>query len=211
MQILVPVFQPARKRKIRVIDKFLAVFHILNFQVVLLAALLFFIGYVLAPTAHYKKIKWLTAYPFFIIHIMDKYFKKEWPALVIFIVILSLNGFSLFLNLLSGWVIILPFLLIIYTGLNIGVVMYHTLEGRFYYASLLNPVAMLELPAAWISIAMAIQFSLNRISGLEFFADISFNQYIVYFFYTIIPLLILSAIIETILIMVARKHESETD
>ena len=193
------------------IDKFLAVFHILNFQIVLLAVLLFFIGYVLAPTAYYKKIKWLTAYPFFIIHLMDKYFKKEWPALVIFIVILSLNGFSLFLNLLSGWLIVLPFILIIYTGLNIGVVMYHTLEGRFYYASLLNPVALLELPAAWISIAMAIQFSLNRISGLEIFANISFNQYIVYFFYTIIPLLILSAVIETILIMVARKHESETD
>ena len=193
------------------IDKFLAVFHILSLQIILLAALLFFIGYVLAPTVHYKKIKWLTAYPFFIIHLMDKYFKKEWPALVIFIVILSLNSFSLFLNLLSGWVIIFPFILIVYTGLNVGVVMYHTLEGKFYYASLLNPVAMLELPAVWISIAMAIQFSLNRISGLEIFANISFNQYLAYFFYTIIPLLILSAVIETILIMIARKHESETD
>jgi hypothetical protein len=193
------------------IDKFLAVFHILNLQIILLAALLFFIGYVLAPTAYYKKIKWLTAYPFFIIHLMDRYFKKEWPALVIFIVILGLNSFSLFLNLLSGWLIIFPYILIVYTGLNVGVVMYHTLEGRFYYASLLNPVAMLELPAVWISIAMAIQFSLNRISGVEIFANISFKQYLAYYFYTIIPLLILAAAIETILIMIARKHESEID
>ena len=193
------------------IDKFLAVFHILSLQIILFAALLFFIGYALAPTVHYKKIKWLTAYPFFIIHLMDKYFKKEWPAPVIFIVILGLNSFSLFLNLLSGWVIIFPFILIVYTGLNVGVVMYHTLEGKFYYASLLNPVAMIELPAVWISIAMAIQFSLNRISGMEIFANISFNQYLVYFFYTIIPLLILAAVIETILIMIARKHESEID
>ena len=193
------------------IDKFLAVFNILSLQIILFAALLFFIGYALAPTVDYKKIKWLTAYPFFIIHLMDKYFKKEWPAPVIFIVILGLNSFSLFLNLLSGWVIIFPFILIVYTGLNVGVVMYHTLEGKFYYASLLNPVAMIELPAVWISITMAIQFSLNRISGMEIFANISFNQYLVYFFYTIIPLLILAAVIETILIMIARKHESEID
>jgi uncharacterized membrane protein SpoIIM required for sporulation len=193
------------------IENFWAVFSIINLQTIILVALLFFIGYVLAPTIYYKKVKWLTAYPFFIIHLMDKYFKKDWPALTIFIVIFCLNSISLFINLLSGWGILLPFILIIYTGLNIGVVMYHTLEGKFYYASLLNPVAILELPAAWISVAMGIQFGLNRIPGLTLYETISFGKYVDYFLYTVVPLLFIAAIIETVLIILARKHEADMD
>ena len=193
------------------IEKFWAVFSIIDLQTIILAALLFFIGYVLAPTVYYKKVKWLTAYPFFIIHLMDKYFKKNWPALTIFSVIFGLNSISLFINLLSGWGILLPFILIIYTGLNIGVVMYHTLEGKFYYASLLNPVAILELPAAWISVAMGIQFGLNRISSLSLYETISFSKYVDYFLYTVLPLLFIAAIIETVLIIVARKQEADVD
>ena len=192
-------------------ENFWAVFRIIDLQTIILAALLFFIGYVLAPTVYYKKVKWLTAYPFFIIHLMDKYFKKDWPALTIFIVIFCLNSISLFINLLSGWGILLPFILIIYTGLNIGVVMYHTLEGKFYYASLLNPVAILELPAAWISVAMGIQFGLNRISSLSLYETISFSKYVDYFLYTVVPLLFIAAIIETVLIIVARKQEADAD
>ena len=193
------------------IEKFWDVFTVLEIQTILLAAILFFVGYVLAPTVYYKKIRWLTSYPFFIIHLMDKYFKKEWPALTIFIVILSLNSISLFINLLSGWGILLPFLLIIYTGLNIGVVMYHTLEGQFYYASLLNPVAILELPAAWISVAMGMQFGLNRITESALYAQVGFNKYVEYFFYTVVPLLFLAAIIETVLIIFARKQDQDED
>ena len=193
------------------IENFWAVFRMIDLQTIILAALLFFIVYVLAPTVYYKKVKWLTAYPFFIIHLMDKYFRKDWPALTIFIVIFCLNSISLFINLLSGWGILLPFILIIYTGLNIGVVMYHTLEGKFYYASLLNPVAILELPAAWISVAMGIQFGLNRISSISLYETISFSKYVDYFLYTVVPLLFLAAIIETVLIIVARKQEADAD
>jgi hypothetical protein len=193
------------------IDAFLEVFGVLNAQVILLAILLFFIGYALAPTAYFKNIKWLTAYPFFIIHLMDKYFKKEWPPTLIFIVIFFLNTFSLFANLLSGWGIILPYIFIVYLGINIGVIMYHTMEGKFYYASLLNPVALLELPAAWLSIAMAIQFSLEHYFSIGWFEHENFGTYIQYFGQTIIPILILSALIETILIMMARKYEQNSD
>ncbi len=191
------------------IDAFLEVFYILDIQVIILAALLFFIGYVLAPTAYYKKIKWMTIYPFFIIHLMDKYFKREWPGLLIFAVILVLNSLSMLVNLLSGWIFFLPYILIIYMGLNVGVVMYHMLEGRFYYISLFNPVAMIELPVAWISIAMAIQFSINRFFEEKMFVDVSFGQYISCFIYTILPLLFIAAIIETVIIILARRQESE--
>jgi len=188
---------------------FSSLFQVLNFQVLIFSALLFFMGYALAPTAYYKKIKWLTAYPFFIIRLMDRYLKQDWPPMIIFLVIFFLNTTSLTINLLSGWGIILPYLFIIYMGINIGVVMYHALEGHFYYLSLFNPVALLELPAAWLSITMAIQFSLKNFFQVEFLKEVTFPHYFELFLVTVIPLLFLAAIIETFLIVVARRKGNE--
>jgi uncharacterized membrane protein SpoIIM required for sporulation len=169
-------------------------------QIFIGSALLFFVGYAIAPTAYYKKITWLTVYPFYIIKLMDTFFQKKHHPLKIFIILLSLNTFSLFVNLLSGWGIILPVFVILYMGINIGVVMYHSLEGKFYYAGLINPVAMLELPAAWLSITMAIQFSLTRYFYVSFLPMLPFEQYVIYFLKTIVPMLLLAGIIETFLI-----------
>lgn len=190
---------------------FFEVFKILNMQLIFIAAILFFLGYALAPTAYYKEIKWLTAYPFFMIKLMDKHFKKDWHAITIFLVIFWLNSFSLFVNLLSGWVIFLPYLAIVYMGLNVGIIMYHTLEGRYYYLSLINPVTLLELPAAWISVALAIQFSLAPVLGSDSLLPLSFAQCMQFYLQTIIPLLLLGASVETWLIIVARKHEKKED
>jgi uncharacterized membrane protein SpoIIM required for sporulation len=190
-------------------QSFSELLQMINFQIFIFSALLFFVGYAAAPTAYYKNIKWLTAYPFFIIKLMDKYLKQNWPPLIIFLVIFTLNTTSLTINLLSGWGIILPYIFVVYMGLNIGVVMYHTLQGRFYYLSLLNPVALLELPAAWLSIAMAIQFSLTRYFQVNFIKDVAFGQYIGFFMVLVIPLLILAAVIETFLIVFARKKEKQ--
>jgi uncharacterized membrane protein SpoIIM required for sporulation len=183
------------------LEAFTAVFHTVNMQILFLSVLLFFIGYALAPTAYYKKISWLTAYPFWIIKLMDGFFSKKHHALKIFIIIFSLNTFSLFVNLLSAWGVILPFLFMIYLGINIGVVIYHSMQGRYYYLGLLNPVALLELPAAWLSIAMAIQFSLTHFLNVTDLPLLSFSTYVDYFLQTVIPLLLLAGIIETILIV----------
>jgi hypothetical protein len=183
------------------IHSFLELFNHINIQLFIISALLFFIGYAIAPTAYFKKIKWLTVYPFYIIKLMDAFFQKKHHPIKIFLILFSLNSFSLFLNLLSAWGILMPFLFVVYMGINIGVVIYHSLEGKYYYIGLINPVALIELPAAWLSITMAIQFSLKHFLKLSFLPEVSFGQYVNYFFYTIIPLLILAGIIETILIV----------
>jgi len=192
-------------------DTYLSLFENLNLQILLLSALLFFIGYAFAPTAYYKKIKWLTAYPFFIIKLMDSFFKKEHGPIKIFVLLLMLNTISLFINLISAWGIILPFLLIIYMGLNVGVVIYHSLEGHFYYAGLLNPVALLELPAAWLSVAMAIQFSLTHFFKIADLKEVAFSVYIGYFFYAVMPLLVVAGLIETFLISIGSKTNNSKD
>ena len=193
------------------IQSFLEVFRVINIQIFIISILLFFVGYAIAPTAYYKKIKWLTAYPFFIIKLMDTFFKKKHQPLKIFFILFTLNTFSLFLNLISAWGILLPFIFVLYMGLNIGVVMYHSLEGKFYYIGLLNPVAILELPAAWLSITMAMQFSLEHFLNISFLPTIGFLQYVDYFLYTIIPILVLAGIIETILIVKNEKDNNVID
>ena len=188
------------------VQSFLEVFKIINLQIFTLSALLFFIGYAIAPTAYFKKIKWLTLYPFYIIKLMDAFIQKKHHPIKIFLIIVFLNTFSLMMNVLSAWGAVLPYFVIIYMGINIGVVMYHSLEGRFYYLSLFNPVALLELPAAWLSITMAIQFSLKYFLKVSYLPEISFGTYMIYFFYTIIPILILAGIIETIMIVIGEKY-----
>jgi hypothetical protein len=193
------------------IQSFLEVFRVINIQIFIISILLFFVGYAIAPTAYYKKIKWLTAYPFFIIKLMDTFFKKKHQPLKIFFILFTLNTFSLFLNLISAWGILLPFIFVLYMGLNIGVVMYHSLEGKFYYIGLLNPVAILELPAAWLSITMAMQFSLQHFLNISFLPAIGFLKYVDYFLYTIIPLLLIAGIIETIMIVKNEKDNNALD
>ena len=193
------------------IQSFLEVFQVINTQIFIISVLLFFMGYAFAPTAYYKKIKWLTAYPFYIIKLMDQFFKKQHHPLKIFIILFSLNVTSLLLNILSAWGIILPYIFVLYMGLNIGIVMYHSLEGRFYYLGLLNPVAILELPAAWLSIAMAVQFSMTRFFQVTNLPVVEFSHYLKYFLYTVIPLLLIAGTLETILIVVAVKKSSNTE
>jgi len=190
------------------IQSFLEVFSVINTQIIIVSILLFFVGYAIAPTAYYKKIKWLTAYPFFIIKLMDAFFKKKHHPLKIFFIIFFLNTFSLFFNLISAWGVVLPYLFVVYMGINIGVVMYHSLEGKFYYMGLLNPVAIIELPAAWLSITMAIQFSLKNFMKISFLPKLGFTDYVNYFLATIIPLLFFAGIIETILIVKGKKNEN---
>ena len=193
------------------VEYYQEIFQIINTQIFLLSILLFFIGYAFAPTAYYKKIKWLTAYPFFIIGLIDKHFNKDWHPAKIFLAIISLNTLSLFLNLISAYGIILPFIFSIYLGINLGIVMYHSLEGKHYFLSLLNPIAIIELPAAWLSFTMAIQFSATHYFGIEGIAAIEFIQYMNYFFVLVIPLLLIAAVIETGLIVIAKKIDPKDE
>lgn len=188
------------------IDLLFTKLELINFQTFLFSIILFFIGYAFAPTVYFKKIKILSVYPQWIIKKMDILIKKDWKTSSLFIFLISVNSFSLFVNLLSGFVPGLPVLFAILTGINIGYITYHTLEGRFFYAALINPVALFELPAAFISFTLAIQYNL-RLINLKLFdlPETGFSGYLNLFLITVIPLLLISGIIETFLIMISQK------
>jgi uncharacterized membrane protein SpoIIM required for sporulation len=183
---------------------------LINFRIFLFSMVLFLVGYTLAPLAYYKQWKILLAYPLWIARKLDKLTQKKWTPIVLFVFILSINIISLFVDLLSGYVPGLPFFFAIWTGLNIGVVTYHTLEGRYYYLSLLNPVALLELPASFVAFSLAIEINCVRLSCPYLSLEAhSFSVYFRTFLVVVIPLLILAGIIETFAIRLAQKVEEE--
>ncbi len=182
----------------------------INFRIFLFSILLFFVGYTLAPFVYYRQLKILLAYPLWIARKLDKIAAKNWHPVALFIFIFSINLFSLFVDLISGYVPTLPFVFAVWTGLNIGVITYHTLEGKFYYISLLNPVAIFELPAAFVAFSLAIEYNCHLLNCTVFNRQIlSFQPYLKSFVLIVIPLLFLAGIIETFAIRLAHKVEKE--
>ncbi|MBD3224762.1 MAG: hypothetical protein GF313_08530 [Caldithrix sp.] len=183
-------------------------FSYISFQLFLISILLFIIGYVVAPTVYYKRIDFLLAYPLWMAKKIEQWSKKEWNPYLLFAFILLLNSVSLFANLLSGIIPLLPFIFAIWTGLNVGVVSYHMLKGQFYFASLFNPVALFELPAAFLAFTMAIQYNLKQLPiEIVAFREAPFGQYLFIFITIVLPLLLVAAIIESWLIKVAQRME----
>ncbi len=181
---------------------------LINFRIFLFSMVFFFAGYTIAPWAYFKNIKILLAYPKWLSKKLDKLASKRWPFLILFLFILSVNTFSLFVDLISSFVPGLPLVFAIWTGFNIGVITYHTLVGKFYFTSLLNPVALFELPAAFITFTLALEYNcvLLQCGWITNLPD-NFFYYLNSFLLIVIPLLILAALIESAAIKFAQRIE----
>lgn len=179
---------------------------LINLQIFFVSILVFFIGYTFAPTAYFKNIKWLTAYPLWMSKKLERLAKVKWNPVFLFFFLLIINSTSLFAALLTGLVPMFPVFYAMSVGFNIGVITYHNLKGKLYYAALLNPVALFELPAAFIVFTMSFQYNLQilNIKILNIKA-VSFNEYLNVFLFFVIPLLTLASIVETTLIIISRK------
>ena len=185
-------------------------FNMISFPIFLSSILFFLIGYALAPAVYYKKISWLLAYPLWIANKIEDLMNRKWHPVALFAFIFFLNSLSLGIDFFSGLVPFLPILFAVWTGLNIGLITYHTLEGHFYYAAMINPAALIELPAAFISFTQAIQYT-QKILNISFQASVqpSFSPYIHLFLVSVLPLLFVAAILETWLILYGRKMEDQ--
>lgn len=194
------------------IEILLDIVSIINLKIFLLSILLFVIGYAFAPTAHFKNVRFLTTYPLWISGKMEEWAKKKWNPLLLFFFLFTLNSLYLLVTFLSGNIPILPVVFALWTGLNIGLITYHTLKGQYYFASLFNPVALFELPAAFISFAAAMQYNISTFFPQLFaLPQISFTEYMTLYYYIVLPLLVISGIIETFLVLLSQKLEGFKD
>lgn len=184
----------------------------IDWYLVLLSASIFLLGIVVAPWVLKNEINFLIRYPLWVFRTLSKYIDQERGILPLFILIFSLNVLSLSIDVISGWGVVLPFLFAFLTGLNIALISFKIGGHSGILALLFNPVALVELPAAWLALSGGMQIGLNVVkfdySELTFGV---FRQVLDLFVFVVIPLLAISALLESILITLIRDESDEND
>ncbi len=175
-----------------------------------LAGILFvFLGYAVAPFIYHKKIKWVVSYPLWIAEKLKVWSERDWNAYLLFLFIFCLNTISLSVSFYSGKFLFLPILFAVWTGLNVGIITFHTLEGSYYFLALLNPVAILELPAMFVAFALALGYNAQLLHMGVVPVPLDFSIYMRTFLLLVLPLLFIAGVIETALIKWTQKLEKK--
>jgi len=126
---------------------------------VVLSAVLFFVGYAASYPAVVHEVSLLTWYPLWIWRHVRGYISPDDAWTKLFVFLLVFNASSLLVNLLSGFLVVAPPVLAALLGLNVGVISVEEAGTAGLVCWPLNPVAWLELPAAFVSLGAGIQLA----------------------------------------------------
>ena len=184
---------------------FSELFEAINYINIFISAVLFLIGINTGPIVVEKNIRWLMAYPLMMKRWMEKYFKTKRAFLILFLIIFSLNNLSLFTSLLSGFFIILPPMAAFLTGLNVSIISFEIMGWRGIWQILINPVAWLEFPAAWLSFAMGFRIAETILNQNFQMAIDTFIALMPIYFKYVFTLLCIAALLESAMIVFAEK------
>ncbi len=187
-------------------------FQALDWPYFFLSALLFMIGIYAGPHAAEKEITFLLKYPRWMLRLMQRYFKPDYPFPVIFLLIFLLNNLSLFGSFVSGFLVIVPPLAAFLTGFNVAVIMFEMMGWRGIWQILVNPVAWLEFPASWISFSLGFRLAEAQLARFQLQETLAFFRELwpVYFKY-VGGMLLLAAALETLLIIIARRFPEDNE
>jgi hypothetical protein len=166
----------------------------------LLAAALFFLGAFFGPIVLKKQIRLLLWYPLWIWKIIKRYVDPGAPFLRLLAIIFSLNSLSLFCNLVSGLFIIFPFLFAFLLGVHITVICLKEVGNVRLFPLILNPVSLLELPAAWMSLSLGMSLGREVYLGGYTNALSLFLRELTGYLFLVLPLLAVAALVEVSLI-----------
>ena len=182
----------------------------INLSYMTASAIIFLGGIYFGPVAVDNEVTSLLRYPRWIRRVMEQYFRPEAMAVLIFGIIFFLNNFSLFASFLSGVFIFFPILAAFFTGFNVAVISYELAGWQGIWQVLVNPVAWLEFPAAWMSFALGLQLAevqLGSVPPAETMQAIT-ELAPTYFTY-VLPLLLIAAILETVIIKMSSRFMDE--
>jgi uncharacterized membrane protein SpoIIM required for sporulation len=189
---------------------YIKIWKLIDWNLFIYSALIFLTGVISAPWVIKFQLNFLIKYPTWMYRILLKYIKYENGFLALFVLIFSLNTISLFLDLVVGWGIFLPFLVAYLTGLNIAIIAYNLGGSTGILALFFNPVALIELPAAWLALSAGMKLGISIIqTGSYAQADTYFRQGLDLFVFFVIPLLAIAAILESTLISFVREFHEE--
>lgn len=180
-----------------------------DLRLFLVGILFVVLGYALAPYIYHKKIKWLVFYPLWMAEKIKNWSERDWNPYVLFLLIFCLNTISLSVSFYSGKLLFLPIFFAVWTGLNVGIITFHTLEGSYYFLALLNPVAALELPAMFIAFALALGYNTQLLHMGVVPVPLDFSIYLKTFVMLVLPLLFIAGVLETALIKWTQKMEKK--
>lgn len=167
------------------------------------SAALFFVGFVASYPVATREVSFLTAYPLWIWKRVRETISPDDPWLRLFVFLLSFNAASLLVNFLSGFLVVLPPFLAFLLGLNVGVVSVEEAGATGLVAVVANPVAWLELPAAWVSLAIGAQLGAEVVSSGSADASAAFRALAEVYAYVVLPLLVAAALLEATMIRLA--------
>ncbi|MEA1994862.1 MAG: stage II sporulation protein M [Campylobacterota bacterium] len=176
---------------------YLSILKTVDMGLFLLSAVLFCVGIVLSSLVVKKNLRVFLWYPLWIWNIIKKHLSLNASFLKMFFTIFLLNSLSLFVNVISGFLIILPFVFAILLGMNIGIIILEQTKKLNLIVLFLNPVSVFEFPAAWISLSLGMKIGISSHST---------DMLSVYIF-VVIPLLIVSGIIETVMIKLLARQK----
>ncbi len=185
-------------------------FASVDYSLFFLSAILFIAGIYTAPTIVEKNITILLKYPRWMRGVIEKVVKKKLSFLILFFIIFFFNNLSLFGSFASGFLIILPPAAAFFTGLNVAIISFDMMGWKGIWQMLINPVAWLEFPAAWISFALGFQLALTQLQHFNFSdtAELFFRLIPIYLKY-VFSLLLIAGILETGLIIMMEKFKDQ--
>lgn len=182
------------------------------------AMLIFFGGFCFSYLAYLFNLSLLFVFPHWFIKTMSRYVNPRSSMHKIFMAIFLFNSISILIYMLSGVLIILPFIITFITGLNIGLTVFippqHNVDGyhikelhgplhaaKFVLFSTLVLILEVLVFSLALGMGMSLGIAINSIGGMAsiLIADLVFLRVIAYFA-VCIPLLALSAYMEACVI-----------
>lgn len=175
-----------------------------------LAIVLFTMGIVVGPKVVKRNLRFLIAYPLWIYKKLEKILERKPAFIRLFIIIFFFNSASLFISFVSGFTGLLPFLFAFLTGLNVAIITFKV-SGKMGLAGIfLNPVALFELPAVWISLALGMNLGLEVLHPMLGIAPSQlFVELLDVYIFLVLPLLFISGFLEAAMISFMLKHDSD--
>ena len=172
---------------------------LLDRSLFLVSVILFFIGLVCSIAVVKKNIRFFLIYPLWIWRKLSYFLKKQPSFIQLFLLIFFFNSLSLFINIISGIAVILPYFFSFLIGLNVGIIGYHEGGWRTLFGMFLTPHVIFELPAAWFSTTLGMQIGREILINSSMASSIA-QQSLLFYVQLIIPLLFLAGLIEAALI-----------
>ncbi|MDZ7687485.1 MAG: stage II sporulation protein M [Halobacteriales archaeon] len=175
------------------------------------SAFLFLAGYVASYPVTKYEVSFLTWYPLRVWRGVRKRISPDDGWLKLFVFLLTFNATSLLVNFLSGFFVVLPPVFAFLLGMNIGVISVEEAGTAGLLSLVVNPVAWLELPAAWTSLAVGTQLGLEVLNGGVSGAVSVFPELAEVYLYVVLPLLVLAAVLEATLIRLMGRREGNKE